>query len=222
MQETHIFEMLEKRPKNDLAVGCGPRAALRKVVDRLDCQSDKCAFVEQAALDAILGACPKSMDSVRCGIRCYVAYARAMLPDGCRCFPPKLDILLSWSTLFRCEGTWANYVGYVRTACLLIKAPVDVFGDPAVKRAKIAIRKRCLFTSRKNMFLQAHVVERIMNWAMLPDNLDYKAHAFLYLITYIFLLRLPSEALPLKGGKVNGHACIYVDGEELVLELPTR
>ena len=61
-----------------------------------------------------------------------------------------------------------------------------------------------------------------MNWAMLPDNLDYRAHAFLYLITYIFLLRLPSEALPLKGGKVNGHACIYVDGEELVLELPTR
>jgi hypothetical protein len=221
-QDEHVFEMLEARPKNNLAEGCGPRGALRKVVEGLESEFDKQAFVQKAALDAILGACPKSMNSVRCGIRCYVAYAQAMQPEGYRYFPPKLDILLSWSTLFRSEGTWANYIGYVRTACILIKAPVDVFSDPAMRRAKIAIRKRCLFTSRKTMFLQVDLVRKILRWALKPENLNYRAHAFLYLISYIFLLRLPSEALPLKGGRVDGQACIYVEGKELVLELPTR
>ena len=40
--------------------------------------------------------------------------------------PPKLETLLVWSTLFRCEGTWSNYAGYVKTACLLVGADTKV------------------------------------------------------------------------------------------------
>ena len=221
-QYEHVLELLKAKPKSTVAEHCGPRGALRKVMEAVGNQDERQAFIKQASLDAVLGACPKTMDSLKCGIRCYASYVDAMAPDMPGYFPPKLDILLSWSTLFRSEGTWANYVGYVRTACILINAPVDVFREPAVKRAKVAIQKRCLFESRPNMFLQAHLVKKIMRWAQKPENLDYRSHSFLYLITYVFLLRLPSEALPLKAGNVVGQSCIYVQGDELIVKLATR
>ena len=217
MQERNVCELLKTRPRNNLAEHCGPRAALRKLAAGLGSHSEKQAYIQQASLDAILGACPKTMDSLKCGIRCYEAYVDAMNPNV-KYYPPELDTLLSWSTLFRSDGTWANYVGYVRTACILVNAPVDVFREPAMKRAKVAIKKRCLFESRPNMFLQANIVKKMMRWALKPDNVGYRAHSFLFLISYVFLLRLPSEALPLTAGQ----ACIYVEEDELVLELVTR
>ena len=221
-QQQSIEDLLKARPRNTLAEHSGPRGTLRRVVEGLENDAEKQAFIAKASLDAVLGACPKSMPSLRCGVRCYIGYVDEMQPWGHSYFPPKLNTLLSWSTLFRSEGTWANYVGYVRTACILVGAPVDVFQEPAVKRAKVAIRKRCLFTQREGMFLQAGVVKRLLRWAQKPANCAFSLHAFLFLITYVFLLRLPSEALPLKAGKVGGQACIYVEGDEVVLVLATR
>ena len=43
-----------------------------------------------------------------------------------RYFPPPLDLLLSWTTLFRSGLTLRNYLGYVQTACLLANKPVEV------------------------------------------------------------------------------------------------
>ena len=47
-------------------------------------------------------------------------------PDKKRYFPPPLDLLLSWSTLFRSGQTLRNYLGYVQTACILFNAPTQV------------------------------------------------------------------------------------------------
>ena len=41
-------------------------------------------------------------------------------------FPPKLDMLLAWSQLFRSKDTFGNYLNHVRTACLLVKQPIEV------------------------------------------------------------------------------------------------
>ena len=41
-------------------------------------------------------------------------------------FPPVLNDLLTWSTLFRSEGTFSNYLSYVRTACAIVDAPTEV------------------------------------------------------------------------------------------------
>ena len=43
-------------------------------------------------------------------------------PGKGRYFPPRLEYLLAWSNLFRCKGTFANYLNYVRTGCMLVKA----------------------------------------------------------------------------------------------------
>ena len=40
-------------------------------------------------------------------------------------FPPKLALLLAWSQLFRSKDTFGNYLNHVRTACLLVKQPIE-------------------------------------------------------------------------------------------------
>lgn len=41
-------------------------------------------------------------------------------------FPPKLEILLAWANTFRSIGTFQNYIGYVKTATMVLKASVEV------------------------------------------------------------------------------------------------
>ena len=132
------------------------------------------------------------MPSVRSGVRCYVAFVGTHLDCLCRAhahfvftadatcgevkcyFPPRLEWLLAWSTLFRSEGTLGNYLGYVKTGCLVVKAPVkvvdvtvachsvvlsfvcamQVFDHPALQRAKAATAKRMNFSKRPRMWIQ--------------------------------------------------------------------
>eukprot|EP00973_Karenia_brevis_P002444 329901-Karenia_brevis.AAC.1 len=52
----------------------------------------------------------------------------ACFPGTTMIFPPSLRALLAWSTMFRCAATFQNYVGYVRTACLLAGVPTTSEG----------------------------------------------------------------------------------------------
>ena len=156
--------------------------------------------------------------------------------------PPTLDELLAWSKLFRCARTYANHVGYLRTGCMVCKAPVEVcslvlfqtvpcsdflsvvaiqvFADPALKRGKGAIAKANLFAARAKQFIGMQMVERMAKLA--GDNPDCVLYAKLWVLTYAFLLRLPSEALPTKSGPCEGQSSLELRGNELVLRLKRR
>ena len=76
----------------------------------------------------------------------YDAFLCVVMPDKLFAgsdskLPPSVDTLLAWSRLFRCGRTLRNYLGYVRTACLITKKPVlvSVFGTFYVMR-----QMRCL------------------------------------------------------------------------------
>ena len=144
--ERGSLELLEGRRKaNTAPAGFGPRAALENLKRTEQPTGSMRAWVEEARLAAILGSCSLSVPSLRSGLRCYIAFVgrAARVHDvvslcGSACivdqvapntkcyFPPCLDFLLAWSTLFRSEGTLSNYLGYVRTGCLLAKAPTQV------------------------------------------------------------------------------------------------
>ena len=54
------------------------------------------------------------------------------LRDAChpgvkRYFPPQLNDLAAWSMLFQCVGTLNNYLGYVKTATMVVGASVQVY-----------------------------------------------------------------------------------------------
>ena len=133
-----------------------------------------------------------------------------------RYFPPPLHLLLSWTTIFRSAGTLSNYLGYVKTGCLVFNKPVqvsngirlrntlcarlvyEVFDEPALRKAKQSVDKAGNFARRERMFV---------HWAMLEAMLDISVerpevrnYALLFLLSYTFLLRTPSEALPAMAG----------------------
>jgi len=65
---------------------------------------------------------------------------------------------LVWSSstsfcMYRCFGTFANYLGYLRAACHAMGFDAPPVGHPAIKRAMCAIVKRELFVPRTRMFI---------------------------------------------------------------------
>ena len=82
------------------------------------------------------------------GLRHWVEFSEIRYGNAELGWPPKRDDLVAWSNLFRCIGTFSNYLGYVRTACIAMDMPCPPAGDEALRRAKGAIVKRQLFTPR--------------------------------------------------------------------------
>ena len=70
------------------------------------------------------------------------------------------------------------------------------------------------------MWVRRLLIERILQWC--AENEKFCRHALLFLVTYAFLLRLPSEALPISVGKGSGPAALYREGDTLVLALKRR
>ena len=162
-------------------------------------------------------------------------------PENGRLLPPSISLLLAWTTLFRSPRTLSNYLGYVKTACLLCEKPVtvrlcsqckefatrtlhlQVFDCPALKRAKDSVSKSGAFTSRPKMWLRRKRVHEMVAWCQEhPGHPMLDTYVALYLTAYAFLLRLPSEALPITVGHDSGPCAIFREGEKLVLQLKRR
>ena len=130
-------------PQAFISKGVGPRAALMKLGLQAKSPSEKIVWVEDARMRSILGSCKLSLPSVMSGLRCWVAFI-GMCVCGCmHCscgsvfcrafadvlrphrkiyFPPELEMLQAWSELFRSSLTFSNYLGYVRTGCMIVRA----------------------------------------------------------------------------------------------------
>lgn len=200
--------------------GIGPLAAVKQLRLQDRTAEERQAWVESARLDAILGVCSRTIPSLKSGIRCYIAFVDSLGGRRDAYFPPKLDDLLAWSTLFRSEGTLANYLSFVRTACILVKAPVDVFCDPALARAKGSVAKAQRFAQRQKFWIQRDKLELVLLWC--SQHAGFEKFAALFLLSYAFLLRLPSEALPAVAGSSDAQSSLTREGDQLVLVLKRR
>jgi hypothetical protein len=123
------------------------------------------------------------------------AFPNVSARDGRKYFPPAVPMLLAWSMGFRVRGTFVNYLGYVRTGCLVAGCSVQAFSDPAGQRAKMSIDDSVDFERRPPMLLQQPLVRALV--LLGRERPEFATHSMLFLCTYVFLLRLPSEALPL-------------------------
>ena len=148
--------------------GMGPVAAVKAVVDGLpQSPEEREAVWRKARIAAVMGNCAKTKESFKSGRAlvqgCILSRISCMCPAGVKSWisfakmrygreehllPPSLDGLLEWSNLLRCLGTFSNYVGHVRTACIAHGLEMPQASHPALQRAKGAIVKRMLFTKR--------------------------------------------------------------------------
>ena len=175
-------------------------------------------------MQAIVGSCPKSHRSAKSGMRFWKWFAGNVLGWRGDVLPPTLDGLLQWSRLFRCHKTFGNYVAYVKLACEIVSAPVDVFSHPSVRRAKMAIEKRRLLAPRKPTWVRLAVLQRIM--AAVDGRPELRQLSMVFLAAYVFLLRLPSEGLPMAAhaapANVETPVLSMVGEAEIKLQFPFR
>ena len=177
------------------AVQSGPCRAIASVAAALprECSARR-VWCEIERIRAVLQPCARSLASVRSGLRCYRAFCVKVLLLARAVMPPRAEILAAWASLFRCADTLGNYLGYLRTGCLLLNVDVSVFSAPLVRRAKAAARARRDYVSRPKQFLGIKEVALLLKLAKRDPSL--RMPAMLFLFAYIFLARVPSEALP--------------------------
>lgn len=109
--------------------------------------------------------------------------------------PPTVESLTKWSCFFRCHRTFGNYCTAVKLACELMSCSVEAFSHPSVKRAKVAIEKRCLFAPKVPTWIGLGRLQQLLTVVMLKNEL--REMMLLFIASYAFLLRLPSEGLPM-------------------------
>ena len=121
---------------------------------------------------------------------------------------------------------------------MLVKAPTQVFDDHAVRRTVASVQKAGNFVSRDKMWIRRcapclvsmwstlracfvrETIEKLVTFA--DEVTQHSQAALLFLVTYIFLLRLPSEALALTIGAESSSQTIFLEDGQLVLMLARR
>ena len=202
----------------------GPREAIKKFCLNERSAAERDCWLHQARMSALLGSCPKSHSSFLSGLRCYVGFAIKFDCMKGRELPPTVEILLAWSESFRCKATFSNYCGHVRLACDLLGASTEALDKVVLRRAKASIQKRCAFVPRKKMFVRLKVVKLMLDLGRANSSLYLSA--MLFLTAYVFLLRVPSEALPIVRRSIgvdNGEqSVISLEGDSVQLKLACR
>jgi hypothetical protein len=209
-------------------VGCaGPRANLKSLHESCGTVESLQVWAESARISALLGSCPLSHKSFLSGLKCWIAFANSTLGLTSNELPPTLNGLISWSVLFRSPRTYQNYVAHVKLGCQLVGVSTAVFEDSSIKRAVMAIGKRDEFRPRPKLFLQIARVRELLDLHDQHSSFT-KEVCMLFLTTYIFLLRLPSEALPIVFKRARprsyekGQAYVWVEGDRIWLQLGRR
>ena len=194
--------------------GVGPQSALKRLKSSVDLATPekRSNWVEQARVSALLGSCPRSIASVKSGLRCYMNFARAALGLTGNELPPTVEGLVAWSALFRCVDTFSNYLSHVRLGCELVGVSCGALDHPSVRRAKRSVLKKRAFVPRRPFFIRLALVQRLLG----SGRVEQRNAMMLFLTAYIFLLRLPSEALPIR---IGGSGC--PDGEHAVIVATT-
>ena len=207
-----LAKALDDAPKQVPEIkAAAPRESLQQLRAALrDKPEERRLWAQKAKIAAILGACPKSHKSMISGLRHWCEFVAVAYGDESKvsvacilclgsvfaflvilfmqAFPPRMDMVLAWSTTFRCAGTFGNYLGYLRTVCLASGFEPPPQDHPGLRRAMQAIVKKQFFSARPRMAIRRTLLRNMM--AHEPD----KRNAALWLAAYTWLLRLPSEA----------------------------
>ena len=99
----------------------------------------------------------------------------------------------------------------------------EVFRDPAIKKAKASVAKKGGFRKRKPKWVRKDALRAMLPLLKetRPGVGDMNVFAMLVIFSYAFLLRVPSEALPVK--HVRGGDCVVsVENRKIVLTLARR
>ena len=201
----------------------GPKKAAMNLAASFESEEIRAVWYQEARIRAIIGSCPRSLESAKSGMRAYVDFCRRVLKKTGSIFPPVLGDLLAWSRVFRHPITFSNYLGYVKLACEILDVDTAVFQHCSVRRAKIAVDKRGAFTPREPLFIRRELVAGMILHTQ--DVEGRKDIVMLCLFAYLFLLRVPSEGIPVAFHEAPDDVpcpVLRMSDDHITLDLPRR
>jgi len=174
----------------------------------------------------------KSLPSVASGLKAWHSFAVEVLKyEEDSSLPPREGKhMVAYASIFRCSGTAANYVGYVRWACKTFDLSLE-WDVPEVRTVVNGIKKKTvrLFGGRlpQKWLLTSGIVGQAMG---LADSLASKQWQALCTLAWAFLLRVQSEGVELQFGgpkevldlPAGTHSALVVSESELILRLRAR
>ena len=178
----------------------GPSAACRDVAESFTSDWHRKLWLEQARVESLCNSTARSTGSTRSALSCWMTFARSCVgvSPGAE-LPPSLDGLIAWGRLFRNKGTYGNYVSRLRLACEIAGVSTCVFDSPAIARAKRGIQAVAA-APRPKRFIDFEILQKLVRSA--TQEKDH-VQACLYSLCYAFLLRVPSEGLPMVMGRLR-------------------
>ena len=174
-------------------------------------------YLGVARLEAICGNMA-SIHSVKSAVNCWCKFARAMgiANEGAE-LPPTPDGLLGWSRVFAVKGTYNIYLSMLALACQIAGVNATAFEHPCLKKAKRTIGS-LETVPRTKRAIQLTLLEQLTPRCSLEGDVLSQA---LCLTSCMFLLRAPSEALPLMiGSPMDKHRALDAGAQSVLIAKP--
>ena len=202
----------------------GPRAACRQLAALHQSDGERERWIRGAWFTSLAQLAPTSKRSFCSAWRAWLEFAEKFGGDAACQLPPRLGFLLAWANCFDNSRTYGNYVAHLRRACLLSVRSVEVFQHPAVREARAGIKRRSTRPRRKPRFIQRDILRAVA--AACDAGQVAQRDFMLMLFSYVFLLRVPSEAVPAtfagpRPDADNAHSAAF-DGTSVFLRLARR
>ena len=154
-----------------------------------------------------------SLKSYAAGIKCWAAFNDAA---GCRVhFPASETMVLRWCSVFSNAGTLSHYITHLRWARRFLRLS-EAWDTKSVKQAVKGVGKE-VAPKRPKLALTSKMVQLLIKEAVKDGHTDM---ACLMAVGRLFMLRIPSEGIPLEWN--GGHSTIQVDYEKATLTLTKR
>jgi hypothetical protein len=208
---------------------CGPMAAARQLGAQSDVFGSRSLWCETARQEAICWGRSLSLREAKSVLNCWESFSNRVLSPVDGGMPPTVAGLVTWSRSFRSKGTFSNYLGFLKLLCDLGDLSTEAFDHASVKRSLRTLQKLEPVHGPRRM-VKSVCLAPLMAKA---EALGNRRMAALYLLAYRFMLRVPSEGLPVVVGACGAaeapllpgvHSCLAlsVDGSRLSLRLARR
>ena len=201
----------------------GPREKLRRIAESATSVEQISQFAQAGAQLNLLRNCDASLRSAAAGIRCW----------GCFCdvtsrahFPPTEEGVLAWSSFFGAGRSFKIYVAHLEKACLLLGT------DTSWKTRAVITAGYGLSKAGDRSFAPRPAISRSQLCELVSARSLQDGLALIALIGWSFLLRIPSECLPLcrqQAGedleseeRLARRAVIGLQGGKLIIKLNKR
>jgi hypothetical protein len=219
-QEQHFVDACSMKTFEQRMIESGMQSLLdvntppRKRCSKFQVASDgKVALAEERAQRLMLQAISKSIPSYMSGIRCWAAFCDAMQVE-CH-FPATQSMVLKYTAMFGSHATMMQYLKHLRWGHRFFHL-ANGWDTPVVTQALNGLRKESR-PPRKKLSLVSSEVASIVGVALRHNDRHVAA---LCAIARLFLLRVPSEGIPLEWS--GAHSSVELCEMSASITLMTR